>query len=68
MCGIAGVVDYTSKITVDIGAMIDFIVHRGPDSQNVFYGDNIAFGHARLRTMIRLQWLYLMVRFTIISL
>jgi asparagine synthase (glutamine-hydrolysing) len=50
MCGISGIVDKNNKAVnkADIEAMNDLIVHRGPDDEGYFFGDNFAFGHRRL--------------------
>jgi asparagine synthase (glutamine-hydrolysing) len=50
MCGISGIINRNSKAVdrADIEAMNDLIVHRGPDDEGFFFGDNFAFGHRRL--------------------
>ncbi|CUU68783.1 asparagine synthase (glutamine-hydrolyzing) [Campylobacter hyointestinalis subsp. hyointestinalis] len=48
MCGITGII---SKKQIDkniIKPMTDVIVHRGPDGEGFYFGDNFAFGHRRL--------------------
>lgn len=45
MCGIAGII---GKNTAQIGLMTAAIAHRGPDSDGIFEGKNIALGHRRL--------------------
>lgn len=50
MCGISGIIDKNRKAVSksDIKAMNDLIVHRGPDDEGYFFGDNFAFGNRRL--------------------
>lgn len=50
MCGISGIIDKNNKAVsrTDIQAMNDLIVHRGPDDEGYFFGDNFAFGNRRL--------------------
>jgi asparagine synthase (glutamine-hydrolysing) len=45
MCGIAGVINYQQYNLNDIG---NSLLHRGPDSQNIFIHNNIALVHTRL--------------------
>jgi asparagine synthase (glutamine-hydrolysing) len=50
MCGISGIIDKRCK-TVDkneIKKMNELIIHRGPDDEGYYWGDNFAFGHRRL--------------------
>jgi asparagine synthase (glutamine-hydrolysing) len=44
MCGIAGAVNFK----IDHGLVNRYMLHRGPDEQNGFAGDNVAFYHLRL--------------------
>src|SRR5664280_71562 len=50
MCGISGIIDKNSQIIGkhEIKKMNDLIVHRGPDDEGYYFGDNFAFGHRRL--------------------
>lgn len=55
MCGINGYVVLnnnldlnSSKLRLSLQKMNDLIIHRGPDSEGVFYKDNIGFGFRRL--------------------
>lgn len=51
MCGICGVVHRDAARPVDAGAlaaMLDAIVHRGPDDEGSFVGDGAALGSRRL--------------------
>src|SRR6266545_4368221 len=51
MCGIAGKVYYDEGSRVvrrEIEAMLDPIVHRGPDSQGIFTDGSVGLGHCRL--------------------
>lgn len=50
MCGIAGIIhrDGREASPVSIARMTDVIKHRGPDFQDSFCYQNMAFGHVRL--------------------
>ena len=50
MCGISGIINKNfSPVSEDeISKMTDLIVHRGPDSEGYFFGNNFAFGNRRL--------------------
>lgn len=50
MCGISGIINKNNlKVSLnEIKPMTDAIVHRGPDGEGFYFGDNFAFGHRRL--------------------
>ena len=51
MCGINGIVStalFPESIQQWIQAMNDALVHRGPDDEGVWFGNQAAFGHRRL--------------------
>src|SRR6185295_11117280 len=51
MCGITGIVNFDRSQRVDpdlIERMTTALVHRGPDDDGYFLGDNAGFGHRRL--------------------
>ncbi len=50
MCGITGILSGVDdgQLLDQVGKMVDRIVHRGPDDQQVWVEQGIAFGHARL--------------------
>jgi len=50
MCGISGIISKTNKkvSNKEIKQINDLIVHRGPDDEGYYIGDNFAFGHRRL--------------------
>ena len=50
MCGIAGIVDYTSKqtATATVGSMLDLMAHRGPDASGIYQDGSVSLGHTRL--------------------
>ena len=49
MCGIAGVLDYSSSTTIDtLKSMLSKIYHRGPDDNGIFKQGPILLGHQRL--------------------
>lgn len=50
MCGISVAISKNnSKISTDlVKSMNGKIVHRGPDDEGMYFGDNFAFGHRRL--------------------
>ena len=50
MCGISGIINKNkSRVSEqDIREMNDLIVHRGPDDEGYYFGENFAFGHRRL--------------------
>ncbi|GAB4280947.1 MAG: asparagine synthase (glutamine-hydrolyzing) [Marinilabiliales bacterium] len=51
MCGIAGIYDFKNKVSLTrLKAMADSLVHRGPDGEGFFMGEdkNIGLGHRRL--------------------
>jgi asparagine synthase (glutamine-hydrolysing) len=45
MCGIAGIINFHNHNLNDVK---ESLLHRGPDSQNIFIHNNIAFIHTRL--------------------
>lgn len=47
MCGIAGILG-TDEAQERISLMVDKLRHRGPNSNDIFYGEKIALGHTRL--------------------
>lgn len=49
MCGICGIIGVGSNEPRMIEKMCLQLRHRGPDQQGLFFDDNIAFGHERLR-------------------
>lgn len=54
MCGIAGLINRDpsdpSVLNLEIGSMLNQIIHRGPDSHDIWFHPNnqVAFGHRRL--------------------
>jgi asparagine synthase (glutamine-hydrolysing) len=51
MCGISGIVNFDRARSVDpdlLERMTTAMVHRGPDDDGYFVGDNAGFGHRRL--------------------
>lgn len=48
MCGIAGLVGSPDFTVERLPAMLDIIIHRGPDDSGEFIGENFAFGMRRL--------------------
>jgi len=52
MCGISGIINKKpvskNKIKSEIKKMNDLIIHRGPDDEGYYFGENFAFGHRRL--------------------
>ena len=50
MCGISGIINKNKSLVLfdEIKKMNDTIIHRGPDGEGFFMGDNFAFGHRRL--------------------
>jgi len=50
MCGISCIInkDNSPVIPSEIRIINDLIIHRGPDSEGFYYGDNFAFGNRRL--------------------
>jgi len=53
MCGIAGLFDYTNRNPIPLDrdralAMIDTLIHRGPDDGGVWMAPGIMLGHRRL--------------------
>jgi asparagine synthase (glutamine-hydrolysing) len=49
MCGIVGFFDRQISARADVvKTMSDTLIHRGPDSGNVFYDDVVGLGHRRL--------------------
>ena len=49
MCGIAGVISFDNNDpSVDVSAMMDLLVHRGPDGSGIWRKGNVALGHRRL--------------------
>jgi len=50
MCGISGIINKINQ-TVEIEEIKninDLIIHRGPDDEGFYFGNNFAFGHRRL--------------------
>src|ERR1700680_4166812 len=52
MSGIVGIFrrDGTQVAGDELRSMTDFLAYRGPDSQNIWLGGDIGFGHALLNT------------------
>ena len=48
MCGIVGFYSKNSCKKNIIQEQLDTLMHRGPDDSNIYLGENIALGHARL--------------------
>jgi asparagine synthase (glutamine-hydrolysing) len=50
MCGISGIINKDNRVvnSDQIKKMNDLIIHRGPDDEGFYFGDNFAFGHRRL--------------------
>jgi asparagine synthase (glutamine-hydrolysing) len=51
MCGIAGIYNFNSRITISkekLLRMIGMIKHRGPDQQGIYLDDNVGLANARL--------------------
>ena len=50
MCGISGIINKdNSKVSKEeIKKINDLIIHRGPDDEGYYFGENFAFGHRRL--------------------
>ena len=51
MCGIAGIVGcdgLTDPETGALSAMLDRLVHRGPDDSGQYVAENVALGHRRM--------------------
>ncbi len=51
MCGIVGIVDFENDLLKEsrtLSAMLDTVVHRGPDSAGTFMTHQVAMGHRRL--------------------
>ena len=50
MCGISGIVRQPGAPVSEeeIRSINNLIIHRGPDAEGHFFGDNFAFGHRRL--------------------
>jgi len=48
MCGFVGFTAETADNRAIIGAMMDRIIHRGPDSGGVYCGEGVTLGHRRL--------------------
>lgn len=51
MCGIVGIVDFENDLLKEsrtLSAMLDTVVHRGPDSAGTFMTHQVALGHRRL--------------------
>ncbi len=46
MCGLAGFIGEGNEL--DLKNMIEALTHRGPDDRGLFFGNEIALGHARL--------------------
>jgi asparagine synthase (glutamine-hydrolysing) len=53
MCGISILINKKNSPVADglISGMNDRVIHRGPDGEGYFFGDNFAFGHRRLSIM-----------------
>ncbi len=50
MCGICGIVDFTSTPVSreEVKAMNRTQLHRGPDAQGIYFDNNVGLGHTRL--------------------
>ena len=51
MCGIAGMVDFNNNLQENrntICKMVKTLERRGPDSEGLYYSNNVLFGHRRL--------------------
>lgn len=50
MCGVAGIIDYQSKLNTKIilESMIRVISHRGPDESGIYYSRHATLGNVRL--------------------
>lgn len=51
MCGIAGIIDFNNDLTkqeCQIKTMTNTLQHRGPDEQQEWISEHVAFGHKRL--------------------
>ncbi len=50
MCGIAGILDFSTRPEKDqtIKLMVDALGHRGPDARGLFQDQDVALGHTRL--------------------
>ncbi|MBW2003230.1 MAG: asparagine synthase (glutamine-hydrolyzing) [Deltaproteobacteria bacterium] len=51
MCGICGILNFDSEMTVrqpEIDRMVNQLLHRGPDDSGVWLDERIALGHVRL--------------------
>ena len=50
MCGISGIINKNNKKASkeEIKKINDLIIHRGPDDEGYYFGENFAFGHRRL--------------------
>lgn len=50
MCGISGIINKNNckVIEKDLKSITNIIIHRGPDGEGYYYGDNFGFGHRRL--------------------
>jgi asparagine synthase (glutamine-hydrolysing) len=50
MCGISGIInrDNSGVSSGEIKAINDLIIHRGPDAEGFYFGENFAFGNRRL--------------------
>lgn len=49
MCGIAGIINYTSSVNInDLKVLVDRLAKRGPDSEGFFIENGIGLGHRRL--------------------
>lgn len=48
MCGIAGIVDFTSRHPTGMQEAVRCLALRGPDNQSVYEDRNVSIGHARL--------------------
>jgi len=51
MCGVVGIVKYTSAVKVDnqtLNMMNDSLLHRGPDDSGIYFNNEVGLGHRRL--------------------
>lgn len=53
MCGITGIINLTNtKVSQEeLTIRNNLIIHRGPDDEGYYFGDNFAFGHRRLAVL-----------------
>jgi asparagine synthase (glutamine-hydrolysing) len=50
MCGVAGIIDYSSKANSKtiVESMIRVISHRGPDESGIYFSRHATLGNVRL--------------------